>query len=146
MQSPLVFLVDDQPTWLRALSRVLQLAGAKVQSFEDPDALVEAMDRDFPNVIVIDFDLGSGGTGDVLARRLRDAHGTDCPPLLLLTAQLSDVKDRQLVAFDAAFSKDVSPDRLVAEILKRAEGQRSSQSSFRLKSGATGPDRETETG
>ena len=42
VQSPLVFLVDDQPTWLRALSRVLQLAGAKVQSFEDPDALVEA--------------------------------------------------------------------------------------------------------
>lgn len=143
--SPLIFLVDDQPTWLRALGRVLRQAGATVRAFEDPRSVLDVIEADLPDLAMIDFDLGPGGTGDALARQLREALGSECPPLMLLTAQLGDVDDRALVVFDAALSKDTPPDALVATLMREASAYRVRQSTLRVKAGSA-QDPETGTG
>ncbi|MCB9596538.1 MAG: response regulator [Sandaracinaceae bacterium] len=134
----LLYVVDDDVTWLRALARVLEHAGAEVRAFEDGVGLLERLEDELPDLVVIDFDLGPGGTGSKLARELRQALVTSCPPLVLLTAQLDHVVDRELVAFDLALSKATPPKALVEKLLGRAGERQGARSAPRLRGEPTG--------
>lgn len=139
---PRVHLVDDDPTWLRALQRMLRHAGAEVRAFARPDEALDGLAGERPDLMVIDFDLGAGGTGDVLAGRVREALATSCPPLVLVTGQLADVEDDQLAVFDAAYAKSTAIGVLVERLMALAQARAAASSELRRRADA----QETETG
>ena len=49
-----VFVVDDDPSVLKALSRLLKYAGYEVEAYESPIAFLEAHDPEKPGCALLD--------------------------------------------------------------------------------------------
>ncbi|WP_437319761.1 response regulator transcription factor [Sorangium sp. So ce385] len=79
---PTVFVVDDDPSVLRALERLLRSAGYAVEGYASPEAFLERAPSERPGCVVVDLRMpGLGGLElqDELARR-------GCPlPVVFLT-------------------------------------------------------------
>ena len=131
-----VLLLDDDPTWLRALGRLLERRGASVVALTSPQTLLERIADRTPDVMVIDFLLGEGKTGADVARTLREQLRGSCPPLLLLSGTLPGVSDADFGPFDAAYDKATQPAELVRYIFERARLSKGSRSRPSLR-GAT---------
>jgi FixJ family two-component response regulator len=82
--SPIVYLVDDDPSFLRALSRRLQAAGYQVECFDSPNQFLGRQRRsDVPGCVVLDLQMPGPG-GLELQEALAEA---DEPlPVVFLTA------------------------------------------------------------
>lgn len=131
---PVVFLVDDDPSWLRALARVLRREGLEVHAFDRPDGVLERLAGVLPDLFVIDYDLGVGGTGASLAKTLRAELRASCPPLVLVSGTVESVPDAELVLFDACHGKGTPATTLVAELTARALRRASARSGAQLRS------------
>jgi FixJ family two-component response regulator len=70
---PLVYLLDDEPTVLRALTRLLDAHGFRVQSFADASALFAGIDPDTPACLVLDLAMPEQDGLAVQQRLLREA-------------------------------------------------------------------------
>jgi FixJ family two-component response regulator len=79
-----VYLVDDDPAVVRALSRLLQAEGFEVASFADATSFLCAHDPGRPGCAVIDLGLPDVD-GLELQARLAEADG--CRQILFLTGQ-----------------------------------------------------------
>ncbi|HZT76106.1 MAG TPA: response regulator [Vicinamibacterales bacterium] len=53
-QLPIVRVVDDDPSFLRAVSRRLQVEGFDVETFESVDAFLSSRNREAPGCLVLD--------------------------------------------------------------------------------------------
>lgn len=125
---PLVLLLDDDAALLRSLSRALRAAGARVMTFERPEPIAEQLGAEIPHVMVIDYVLGGDWTGGDVAAELRERLRQACPPLILLSGTVGDVKDEHLALFDHAIAKGGDVDTLIHQILARAAHEQSSRS------------------
>jgi FixJ family two-component response regulator len=76
-----VFLVDDDPSVLRGLERLLRAAGLAVRGFTSPEAFLEQHDPAAPGCAVLDLAM-SGLSGLELQRALA-ARGGDRPVIFL---------------------------------------------------------------
>jgi FixJ family two-component response regulator len=83
MVSPLVCIVDDDRSLLRALGRLLRIAGFSVEAFASAEEFLEAKHRAPPCCLVLDVRL-SGMSGFELHEALV-ATGTP-PPVVFITA------------------------------------------------------------
>jgi len=89
--SPLVSVVDDDASLLRALGRLLRAAGFTVEAFTSAEQFLDSEHRVPPRCVVLDVRL-SGMTGFELHERLL-AAGTP-PPVIFITAH-DDVATRE---------------------------------------------------
>ena len=82
--APIVYLVDDDPSFLRALSRRLQAAGYQVECFDSPDQFLGRRRRwDVPGCVVLDLQMpGPGG----LELQQALAQADEPLPVVFLTA------------------------------------------------------------
>jgi FixJ family two-component response regulator len=82
--APIVYLVDDDPSFLRALSRRLQAAGYEVQCFDSPEQFLGRQHRsDAPGCVVLDLQMpGPGG----LELQQALAKANEPLPVIFLTA------------------------------------------------------------
>ena len=81
--SPLVCVVDDDESLLRALGRLLRAAGFAVEAFASAEEFLEANHRVPPRCLVLDVRL-SGMSGFELHDELRSAGIS--PPVVFITA------------------------------------------------------------
>lgn len=81
--SPLVSVVDDDASLLRAVGRLLRAAGFTVEAFASAEEFLETEHRVRPRCLVLDVRLG-GMSGFELHERLL-ATGTP-PPVIFVTA------------------------------------------------------------
>lgn len=92
MANPLVIVIDDDPSILRALRRLLSRAGFDVQTFDRPSALLKS---ELPNTgacLIVDIDLPEMN-GVELCETLA---GSGCTlPVILITAH-TDEETRML--------------------------------------------------
>jgi FixJ family two-component response regulator len=88
---PLISVVDDDPSLLRAVSRLLRAAGFAVEAFPSAEHFLEREHPVAPRCLVLDVHL-SGMTGFELHERLLEA-GTP-PPVIFITAH-DDVATRE---------------------------------------------------
>ena len=81
---PIVYLVDDEPSFLRALSRRLQAAGYQVECFDSPEQFLGRRRRsDVPGCVVLDLQMpGPGG----LELQQALAQADEALPVVFLTA------------------------------------------------------------
>src|ERR1700741_2760459 len=81
---PIVYLVDDDPSFLRALSRRIQTAGYQVECFDSPDQFLRRQRRsDVPGCLVLDLQM-PGPSGLELQKALAQAN--EPLPVVFLTA------------------------------------------------------------
>jgi FixJ family two-component response regulator len=81
MSPPLVRVVDDDASVLRAIGRLLKSEGLFVQSFDSPAALLDNAEGE-ADCLVLDIDL-PGMNGLELHRRLLEAGAA--PPVIFIT-------------------------------------------------------------
>jgi len=81
--SPLVCIVDDDRSLLRALGRLLRIAGFTVEAFASAEEFLETEHRVPPRCLVLDVRLG--GMSGFQLHDLLLATGTP-PPVVFITA------------------------------------------------------------
>jgi DNA-binding response OmpR family regulator len=110
-----VLVVDDDGPMLRTHGRVLETFGVRPVLMPDPgEALSEAMER-MPALIVVDLVM-PGMSGLEFVTRLRGHFGRACPPVLLVSANSSEMSAMERIMFDGILAKPYSVSRLGQEI------------------------------
>jgi len=95
--APVIAIVDDDPSVLRSLHRLIQLNGYAVESFASAQDFLDASARIRPACIVLDVHLN--GTGFELQARLA-ADGLKIP-IIFITADDGDSTRRRIEASGA---------------------------------------------
>jgi two-component system CheB/CheR fusion protein len=122
-----IVLVEDQADNRKMLTRWLQLKGHAVESAADGAAGVALIERQRPDIALIDIGLPKLD-GYEVARRIRSGPGSSSMRLIALTGygQPADVEAARQAGFDHHLVKPVNPDeleRLLGEEAKTPELQ-----------------------
>lgn len=121
--SATVFLVDDDPSVLRALSRLLQAAGHQVSTFRSSEAFLAAHDPATPGCVVLDLAM-PGLNGLELQKALAESGCRR--PIVFVTGRgdvPSSVRAMKAGAVDF-LTKPVSEEDLLAAIQRAIEQDR----------------------
>ena len=78
---PTVFLVDDEASVLKALSRLLRSAGLNVETFRSPQEFLQSHDPRAPGCLVLD--VAMPGLNGLDLQRALAAKGTELPIIFL---------------------------------------------------------------
>jgi FixJ family two-component response regulator len=110
-----IWLVDDDPSILRALERLLGVEGFETRSFLDAATFLDAHDPTVPGCAIIDLGLQST---DGLAVQEQLAEGGAARPVIFLTGQGSIPSAVQAMRAGAVdfLTKPVNGDTLLAAI------------------------------
>jgi two-component system phosphate regulon response regulator PhoB len=109
----LVLVVDDDADMVRFIGAVLQSHGVEtVAAFDAIQGFLVAQ-RQLPAAILVDWHMPAGG-GPQLLRRLRDQARTSAIPVVVITADTSEVLPEQATSLGARalLAKPVTPDQL----------------------------------
>jgi FixJ family two-component response regulator len=110
-----VCLLDDDPSVLKATSRLLSSAGWEVETFTDPHSFLRYAERQLPPVAVIDIWMPRMNGLEVQARLRRVSPSTQ---IIVLTGK--DDPSIRSSAIDAGasafFLKDLDDDALLAGV------------------------------
>ena len=125
MNSALIYVVEDEPSIGEVVGMYLRRAGYLVVSLKDGQSAIEALERQFPDLIVLDLML-PGVDGLEITRWVRQRSDL---PIIMLTARREEV-DRIAgleMGADDYVIKPFSPQELVSRV--RAVLRRSRPSS-----------------
>lgn len=112
---PVVFLVDDEESVLKALSRMLRAAGFEVRAWSDPRKFLVEHDPGVPGCLVLDA-LMPGLTGLDVQQRLVSGGSGRCIVFISATTDISiSVQAMKAGAFTFLF-KPVRMDELAATV------------------------------
>jgi DNA-binding response OmpR family regulator len=123
MSDPIILVVDDEPSISEVVTIYLQRAGYQVTVARDGQAALEAIERQPPDLVVLDLMLPKVD-GLQIARRVRAQGDT---PIIMLTARREE-SDRITgleIGADDYVVKPFSPQELVSRVkavLRRARG------------------------
>lgn len=118
-----ILVVDDHPLNRELLADLLEPAGYTVLQAEDGTGLLERVQRERPDLILLDLKL-PGLDGFTLARQLKAHSGTRGVPVVAITADL--LPDKQAWALEAGcdgyLRKPLDPQELF-EVVTRMLGR-----------------------
>ena len=100
-----ILIVDDDPAVLRSLKRQLSSWGYSVIAVERASEALSACRTALPCLVITDL-LMPEMDGFELARKLQEEHGSDAPPLAVLTG---DTKRRNLKSQPGVISVLLKP-------------------------------------
>lgn len=84
-----VLVVDDSPTELAVMSSLLQNEGFEVITARDGDDALAKLDRDRPEVVLLDV-IMPGKNGFSLCRAIRSSADYGRTPIILVTSKSQD--------------------------------------------------------
>jgi len=110
-----VMIADDNVEALQALSDYLELNGYRVTQAIDGEAVLNALENEWPDVLVLDIGL-PGRDGLEVARLIRERYGERACVLIAVTGYGSSqmVEKTRAAGFDHHFVKPVSLEQLRA--------------------------------
>lgn len=94
-RKPLVMLIDDDPAVTEMYRLGLEVADFRVSILNDGSGLRDALEREVPDVIVLDWRLGSITGGDLLDQIRSDKRTLDTPVLMVSNYPVEMDEDRQ---------------------------------------------------
>ena len=111
--TPLVLVVDDEPTIVALVKGILVERGYRVRSALNGQEALEAVDRDRPDLILLEMRLpivdGEGFVAELRARRID-------VPVVIMTAGPSAVHWARKLRVEAALPKPFQLDQLIAAV------------------------------
>lgn len=104
-----ILIAEDEPSILEALTFVLRRAGWTVHTVTDGEAVMNAVRRDAPRVLVLDIMMPKRSGFEVL-KQIRGNEATAALPVLVLTAkgQQQDRKVAEELGADSFVTKPYS--------------------------------------
>jgi len=129
--SKLVAVIDDEPDILELVCHHLEKANFRVKEFEDAESFLKSLERQTPDLIVLDLMLPDAD-GLEVCKHLKKEPRFSSIPIIMLTAK-GDETDRVLgleLGADDYITKPFSPKELVARVkavLRRKEPQEATQ-------------------
>ena len=117
----LVLVVDNDPAILSGMEALLENWGLDVVIARDPSdpAALEALEQG-PAMLIVDYHLDEGLTGDTAVARLRAVAGSKVPALVITADRTEEVKDLMAGLGLPVLNKPVKPARLRA-LLRQLE-------------------------
>ena len=114
---PLILVADDDPTVVIALQFLLEQAGFKVAAARDGQEALEAMQRDVPDLLLLDVMMPRLSGYDV-CERVRGSPAWRHVPIIMLTAKGGIVEARKGLALgaDAYMTKPFGTQELLGRI------------------------------
>lgn len=116
--SPLIHLIDDDGAVREALALLIGTVGLRVQTWADPQAFVEAFDRDGIGAIVLDVRMP--GISGLTVLDTLVAQGVDQPVIMLTGHGTVDLCRRAFKSGAAEFLEKPVNDELLLETLQNA--------------------------
>jgi FixJ family two-component response regulator len=99
-QQPIVYVVDDDPSVLRSIERLLRLHDFRTRSYQDPWRFLDELDVEAPGCVLLDLSL-PGASGLEVQEQLAAAGAAQ--PIVFLTGRAtvqSSVRAMKAGAFD----------------------------------------------
>ena len=129
-QSARILIVDDQAVAALFAARVLEAAGMQTERIADPLAVLEAVERFAPHLVLMDLRM-PGATGIELTAIIRGQERFADLPIVFLSGEMDPHRqlDALRVGGDDFLAKPVAPSRLVDAV--RARLKRSRQTAHR---------------
>ncbi len=115
---PMVCVVDDDASVLRALSRLLRTAGFRIETFSSSDAFLASSARETARCLVLDVRLGAQN-GLSLYEGLT-AAGRRVPVIFMTAHDSAMSRDRAQRAGAVAYLRKPFADQLLIEAIWRA--------------------------
>lgn len=110
-----VLVVEDEPGLLELLKLHLQVAGFDVASADDGLEALYALDRERPDLVILDLMLPKVSGFRLLQLLKQGESGPSAPPVMVLTAlSFQEAKDALRAGADAFVSKPFLPHDVVA--------------------------------
>jgi CheY-like chemotaxis protein len=86
MSTPSILLVDDDPDFVEIATAILETKQYQVRSAGDPDEGLAKLEKEIPDLLILDIMMGRGAGGFVIARKIRKDSRFDKMPILMLTS------------------------------------------------------------
>lgn len=87
-----ILVIDDEPDVVRLIGKVLSGRGHIVQTARDGASALLRVEREPPEVIILDSDLPKIDGAEV-CRRIKTGEGTGKIPVLMMTSQYIDITE-----------------------------------------------------
>lgn len=109
-----VLVIDNEPTILAGMQAVLEGWGCQVLTAPDSrEALAAVQDRPI-DLLLADYHLADGDTGDCVVQRVRSACGRNIPAAIITADRTPELKDGLTAAGLPILTKPVKPAQLRA--------------------------------
>ena len=114
-----VFVVDDDASILRAMTRLFKSEGLSVETFPSPREFLERPPHDGPGCLVLDLQMPELD-GLETTRRIVAEYGVDRPRIVAMTANAmeSDRADCFAAGMDDYIAKPIRPDELAGALAR----------------------------
>lgn len=115
-RKPKILCVDDQVENLRVRAMLLEQFGCEVVQVQDHQSTLREVTEDGIDLIVIDYHLAQGATGEEIARDVRVMRPE--LPLVMLTGD-SKLPDSASQSVDAVLIKGASNPRALLDLIEK---------------------------
>jgi len=92
VKMPKILVVDDEPEIVKLVAKLMEARGHQVSIARDGQEALDTVERDRPDLIVLDLNLPKVD-GFEVCRRLKGADSTKAIPIVMLTAAYVSVED-----------------------------------------------------
>ena len=124
MDKPTILVVEDDPRISQALNIRLTAAGYSVVTAADGAGGVAAIDRQAPDLILLDISMPAGGGFFVAEHLMRRPGGYSVPIIFVTATQAPGVRERAEEFFPVAYvEKPFGSDELLDIISRVLSGQ-----------------------
>ena len=86
MSTPNILIIDDEPEFVEILKTILSTKQYEVNCAYSADEGFSKLEKESPNVIILDVMMGKGADGFIFARKIRKDSRFAKIPILMLTA------------------------------------------------------------
>ena len=126
MSTPTILLVDDDPDFVEITKAILETKQYRVLSAQDPDEGYAKLEKEIPDLLILDIMMGRGAGGFVLARKIRKDSRFDKVPILMLTSMTEqtgfDIPGQRIsekfLPVDDYVEKGLQPNELLEKVEK----------------------------
>jgi FixJ family two-component response regulator len=113
-----VAIVDDDPSVLKGLNRLLQTCGFKTEVFNSGEAFLERENASEPACVVLDIHLG--GISGIETRRRLTASGSTIPVIYMTALDTATVRSEATASGCAAFLRKPFSGNELVDSIRRA--------------------------
>lgn len=112
-----ILLADDDELVIDLITFKLQQRGHQVESLSDGELLIQSIHRHPPDLLILDYQLTSVATSEIIAMLREDPETTDIPVIILSSGwREQDVLDALRAGINDFMTKPFSPDELLLRV------------------------------
>jgi CheY-like chemotaxis protein len=120
-----ILIIDDDPDYVDGTRMILESASYKVETALSADMAMRKLDKEIPDLILLDIVMEKGADGILLSRKLRQDDRLSKVPIIMITSIreqtgfefiTDDPRHPKFLPVEVFLEKPVPADELIAKI------------------------------